>query len=342
MRIDADNIFDLSEIKPDVPTPYYNPAADPPRPSPGPQTQQPFIDPAILSLGPQPAPVSSGSVELHGVAKTDAETREHSASAQIPILSEAFSHLGTGDGSAKEIAKPSYRYTEGDSSNKPRGRRQSKQAKALQSDGNAAPDVPNFPGGNLPSGSRGKGWRQTPMLQQSTASFQPFQTLRKKGRGRKGTLDDGLESAEVTEEMGEFDFENNLAKFDKRTIFDQMRREDGVDDASRLVSHNRRPRPLTNGGKNLHPLENVLDMPSAMAKNADFWNSEADDGIDATERLSGKEARAPSNMLRAESKGGMSRRSQSRKASSAIPGGQPLSRVNSGVSIIALGFHGLA
>lgn len=167
---------------------------------------------------------------------------------------------------------------------------------------------------------------------QSTSSFQPFHSL-KKGRGRKGGDENGWESAEVTEEMGEFDFENNLAKFDKRTIFDQMRKDDQIDDSTRLVAHNRRPKPGTNGGKNLHYTENVLDLTPTLAnKNADFWNSEADDGEKEAERVSAQEARTISVLRRAESKNGLSRRSQSRKASGATAGGQPLSRVNSSVS----------
>jgi enhancer of mRNA-decapping protein 3 len=171
---------------------------------------------------------------------------------------------------------------------------------------------------------------------QSTASFQPFSSLKRNGRGRKGGEANGWASEEVTEEMGEFDFENNLAKFDKRTIFDQMRKEDQVDDASRLVSHNRRPKPGTNNGKNLHYSENVLDLPANIAKNTDFWNSEADDlnGHNGQQGLNGQNGHDPrmTNSRRAESKNGPSRRSQSRKASAAMAGSQPLSRVNSAVS----------
>uniref|UniRef100_A0A8H7KDV4 Enhancer of mRNA-decapping protein 3 n=1 Tax=Bionectria ochroleuca TaxID=29856 RepID=A0A8H7KDV4_BIOOC len=166
---------------------------------------------------------------------------------------------------------------------------------------------------------------------QSTAAFQPFTSLKRLSRGRKGNGDgNGWASEDVTEEMGEFDFENNLAKFDKRTIFDQMRKEDQIDEGDRLVSHNRRPKPGTNGGKNLHYTENVLDIPAAIAKNAGFWNSEADDphAVNSGERNSGREPRA-SSLRRNESKRGVSRRSQSRKASQVVIGAQPLSRVNS-------------
>jgi enhancer of mRNA-decapping protein 3 len=128
--------------------------------------------------------------------------------------------------------------------------------------------------------------------------------------------------------MGDFDFENNLAKFDKRTIFDQMRKEDLVDEASRLVSHNRRAKPGTAGGKNLHYSENVLDLPSSIPP-ADYWNSEADIGVDGAERAGARDIKSGQAVRRADSKSAP-RRSQSRKASTAM-GGQPLSRVNSGV-----------
>ncbi len=99
--------------------------------------------------------------------------------------------------------------------------------------------------------------------------------------------------------MGDFDFEGELAKFDKQNLFEQMRKEDAIDEADRLVSHNRlpRPKPGTSGGKNLHHSENVLDLPPAAPKSTpkekpsnDFWNSEADDGVpNGGDRLSGRE-----------------------------------------------------
>ncbi|KAL2752630.1 hypothetical protein ACRALDRAFT_2061122 [Sodiomyces alcalophilus JCM 7366] len=176
------------------------------------------------------------------------------------------------------------------------------------------------------SGGRGKGWRQTPMLQ-STASFQPFKALKR--NGKKAMADNGWASEDVTEEMGEFDFEGSLAKFDKRTLFDQLRKDDLVDEADRLVSHNRKPKPGTAGGKNLHYSENVLDMPSSTKQRMgdDFWNSEADDGVEGVERLSGRDVRSSLSMRRTDSKPGATRRSQSRKASGTAT--QPQSRMPS-------------
>jgi enhancer of mRNA-decapping protein 3 len=194
---------------------------------------------------------------------------------------------------------------------------------------------------------KGKGWRQTPILQ-STASFQPFNSLK---RNRKGpqAADNGWASEDVTDvqEMGEFDFESSLAKFDKQNLFEQMRKDDQVDEADRLVSHNRvpRPKPGTAGGKNLHYSESVLDTPSAILKAPkerpasketpnDFWNSEADDGIPRGERLSGRDQGMGSRQSsrRGEGKGAAGRRSQSRKAQEMARTGSGPSRVNSGVS----------
>lgn len=67
------------------------------------------------------------------------------------------------------------------------------------------------------------------------------------------------EDATDIQDMPEFDFQGNLSKFDKRTVFNQIRNEDTTADEDRLVSFNRLARPGTHGGKNLHPTENVLD-----------------------------------------------------------------------------------
>lgn len=354
MRIDASNIADLSEIKTDdapaitvpppaeaVATPVYS--QPPSQPPSHPPSQPSFVDPAILSLGRRPASgtpsapdakaisVDSGIVEIQAPLP-GAVSSIHSAGTPVrptPPDFDITSPLGNlvlqspapepGNGQALESQ-------ETPSQKKKRRSRQSKQGKGQRPEDDGRP----VEGSPLVQGGRGKGWRQTPILQ-STASFQPFNSLRRNGKGRKGGPDNGWASEDVTEEMGEFDFENNLAKFDKRTIFDQMRKEDQVDDASRLVSHNRRPKPGTAGGKNLHYTENVLDLPSVAGKNADFWNSEADDGLNEAERLMGRDLRSSQSNRKTDTKSGPSRRSQSRKASTvAVPGGLPLSRVNSG------------
>ncbi|SZF02395.1 unnamed protein product [Blumeria hordei] len=106
--------------------------------------------------------------------------------------------------------------------------------------------------------SRSKGWRQTPLLE-PTPSFQPYSTLKQKGRRREDE-EWGTDNATDVQELGDFDFQGGLAKFDKSSIFNQFLAEDGTADEDRLVTHNRIPKSKsgTAGGKNLHYSENVL------------------------------------------------------------------------------------
>ncbi|KAK7751456.1 enhancer of mRNA decapping [Diatrype stigma] len=189
--------------------------------------------------------------------------------------------------------------------------------------------------------NQGKGWRQTPMLQ-STKSFQPFASLKKVQKGKAGqTAANGWASEDVmdVQEAGDFDFQEGLAKFDKRSIFDEMKAQDDIDEAQRLVSHNRipRPKPGTAGGKNFHYSENVLDIPSPANSTKikdtpdDFWKSEADDGniVNNGDKHSGQEGSGRTSRLRGESRVSTTRRSQSRKASATVVSGG-VGRVNSG------------
>ncbi|KAK0386328.1 hypothetical protein NLU13_6165 [Sarocladium strictum] len=332
MVLDATKIADLSEIRNDDPPPTYVPAPAeaaaalvPPRPA----AQPTFTDPAILSLGRRPAsgtPSGSGRQKGPGFQAPEAAVTLQAAAREATPrqeLADAMGHLQLG-AVAHELDSGHTETMPESQTKKSKRRTRQKSSKAQQATEHiVSPESPSVPGG------RGKGWRQTPMLQ-STPSFQPFNSLKR--NGKKGMADNGWASEDVTEEMGEFDFENNLAKFDKHTIFEEMRKEDQVDDASRLVSHNRRVKPGTAGGKNLAYDENVLDMPStAAAKNADFWNSEADDALEGAERPSMRDLRSGPASRRADSKSGLARRSQSRKASvaTATPAGQPISRVNS-------------
>lgn len=126
---------------------------------------------------------------------------------------------------------------------------------------------------------RGKGWRQTPLLQPSPKpDAQVGKTsVRKSRRQREGEKEAqngwATEDATDIQDMGEFDFEANHKLFDKKQIFDQMRQDDTTADEDRLVGHNRLPpaRPGTYGGKNLHPTENVLSpkLPAAEDDSSD-------------------------------------------------------------------------
>lgn len=214
-----------------------------------------------------------------------------------------------------------------------KNRRRDRKAKKTAND---HVDLEASPARGTQSGKKGKGWRETPMLE-DTASFQPYKALR-----RTQANQDGWASEDVTDvqEMGEFDFEGGLRKFDKRTIFDEMKEKDQVEESDRLVSHNLarpKPKPGTAGGKNLHYTENVLDIPLSIEKPNkappdDFWKSEADDGArNGSEKLSGRELGSRQSSRRGEGKPAAGRRSQSRKASAANAG-QAMGRTNSGVS----------
>jgi len=142
------------------------------------------------------------------------------------------------------------------------------------------------------SNSNKKGWRQTPLLEEPTLANirlprahqalsppAPALTLGSPGQTRptpeptkvrqrriqEEEDQNGWATGEATDiqDMGDFDFEENHKKFDKRKVFDQIRRDDTTADEARLVSYNRLSsiRPGTAGGKNLHYTENVLDSP---------------------------------------------------------------------------------
>lgn len=364
ITIQASEIQDLTEIPAaplvEVPAAVKVPnplAAVPPQPAPAPA----FVDPAIVAVGKRPG-VPSLPTESHPHPNIG-EKRDPQPPADPlpPIRSTSQDATPTAtltasmDGLNVKVAKPAVDARSGDEeeiielqiagqpSQEPRRRTRRgnrRPRNGVQDDVEAAPQ----PGSSKAAG-QGKGWRQTPMLQ-SSPSFQPYNSLKKNGAKGKAANDNGWASEDVTDvqEAGDFDFEGGLAKFDKRNLFEQMRKEDKVDDAERLVSHNRQqlPKPGTAGGKNLHHSENVLDVQPSASKVVkekpsketpnDFWNSEADEGIlNGAERLSGREMGSRQSSRRGESKMSTSRRSQSRKAS-AVTSGQGPTRVNSGVS----------
>ena len=142
------------------------------------------------------------------------------------------------------------------------------------------------------SNNNKKGWRQTPLLEEPTLANihlpRAHQTLtpptpalalgthsqtkpkHESTNGRRQRMQEeeeqnGWATGEATDiqDLGDFDFEENHKKFDKRKVFDQIRRDDTTADEARLVSFNRLPsiRPGTGGGKNLHYTENVLNSP---------------------------------------------------------------------------------
>ncbi len=298
-----------------------------------------FADPAILSFRAQPGRQSPETQNQPN--SSSQQDREPSQAPSIRIKKESRENTPTQapvelpDGQG--VSPPESPKHEGAASSNTTQKKKRRQRQPRKN-GPADESLDALPTDPSKGSVRGKGWRQTPILQ-STSSFQPFNSLKRAGKGRPPAIhqNNGWASEDVTDvqEMGDFDFESSLAKFDKRTLFDEMRKQDQVDDAERLVSHNRQPR-------NLRHSENVLDIPptaaatgprDAQAVGHDFWNSEADDRIAAAgERLSGREHGSRQGSRRGESKVSSTRRSQSRKASAqAGPGqGAPI-RVNSGV-----------
>ncbi|KAJ5620282.1 hypothetical protein N7510_004266 [Penicillium lagena] len=282
--IDAANIADLSlqTTTSAPPQPQHAPqgtpnttAAAPPLPPPQHRPQQQFVDPAILSFSKPPSqpnqPPAHSPVEA-GIQRTPANVSA--------ALTEPFSHLGLNAGGrateslealpAKELQNtPNAKQT-------PRRNRRDN-GEALNKHGAAASTNP-----------KSKGWRQTAFVEPAAPPNQaspstPGAKLRRK-KNRQPYAEDAsgwaTEDATDIQELGEFDFQTNLSKFDKHRVFAEIRNDDTTADEARLVSFNRKAKPGTNGGKNLHWTENVLDSPQ---------NSESDDDVEqiSDARLSG-------------------------------------------------------
>ncbi|KAK4169423.1 NAD(P)H-hydrate epimerase [Cladorrhinum sp. PSN259] len=365
----ASDIADISEVPtaarpaPHPPAPPPNPVAAHTQPPVFPVAVQPilrhapqqpaFVDPAIVTVGKRPSVSSSVPLEIHPQPNSS-EKRDPASTSRDPTptagISESMKNLRlenrtTTVESADEDAAAGeavLEYEEVASHKRKRPQRRSRNPKSGTQD--EAPQ-PSSTQAAAKGPGKGKGWRQTPMLE-NTSSFQPFKSL-KRVVGRNPN-ENGWASEDVTDvqEMGDFDFEQGLAKFDKSNLFEQMRKDDQVDEADRLVSHNRlpRPKPGTGGGKNYHPSENVLDStpPITILKKKggllakepsnDFWNSEADDGVIKNgERASGRDLAMGSRQ--SSRRGESAKRSQSRKAS-AVPNLQAAghSKLNASVS----------
>ncbi|KAK1057624.1 enhancer of mRNA decapping [Friedmanniomyces endolithicus] len=130
---------------------------------------------------------------------------------------------------------------------------------------------------------RGKGWRQTPLLQpspQMASPAVPKQTRRQRDQAQEMQQNGwATEDATDLQDMADFDFEASNKLFDKKGVFDELRQGDTTADEDRLVSHNKLPpRPGTHGGKNLHPTENVLSPKLAAMK---YGSHEASSSSDA-------------------------------------------------------------
>lgn len=265
--VDASAITDLSVESPTKLHPQHQrtqqmaaPVPTPPNP---PAAQEPFVDPAILSFAKGPAQPAALPVPSHPAQGT------HQAHAPVTAsLTEPFSNLELDVRSGGTAARAGL------------------QTQALQTPQNVTPMKQtsrrgrrgNNDGYTVKQGAaastnpKSKGWRQTAFVEPASSPtlgspehlMQTGPKLRK-SKGRPAYAEDpsgwATEDATDIQELGDFDFQSNLSKFDKRRVFEEIRNDDNTADEARLVSFNRKAKPGTNGGKNLHWTENVLDTP---------------------------------------------------------------------------------
>lgn len=319
-NVAANNIADLQVVDANL----APPTTLPPQPShPQPSTlRQPFVDPAILSVGKSPAPAQciappptqhpldqltpalypgkslSGAaiaspVELAatGPATPVKSALAAAAAAKLPSTAPVSPFIAHAPDAARQVAsaKPlkkqpkdffadpvaeAAEHAAGKRSRK--GRRTAiKNTPPVVAAATEAQTVKDLLSPNVSRSGKDmnaitpnhngnkKGWRSTPLLKE-VGNPDTTKSKKKSKRSERATgVQNGVsgwatEDATDIQDLGDFDFEANLNKFDKRTVFDQIRIEDTTADEDRLVSHNRLARPGTNGGKNLHPTENVL------------------------------------------------------------------------------------
>lgn len=158
------------------------------------------------------------------------------------------------------------------------GRSRFSQQETLVSATSQSPNTPRRP----------RGSRELPLIEDTSRSNRPpiapafdsFSRLeaaqpKKKARRHRPQISEdqnGWATEEVTDiqDMGDFDFEANLSKFDKHGVFNKIREADATAEADRLVSFNRIPGKIGTAVRNLHHTENVLS-PNANGHLA--WNS---------------------------------------------------------------------
>lgn len=253
------------------------------------QQQKSFVDPAILSYSKPPMPTNQSIPAL--IAPAPSNIGQPSAPVAAS-LSEPFSNLelnvNTGN-SGQQGGSAEFQEAQNLTPTKqtPRRNRRGNDSSYVGKHGAAASTNP-----------KSKGWRQTAFVEPVGAAAQaspetparhPTAKLRKKKTRQAYTEDPSgwaTEDATDIQELGDFDFQSNLSKFDKRRVFEEIRNDDTTADEARLVSFNRLPKPGTNGGKNLHWSENVLDSP----QNSDTGDDvEISDARHSSENISGRE-----------------------------------------------------
>lgn len=269
--LDAPDIADLSlgpskSSAPPAPAQYAPPASqNVVSETPKAPQNQPFVDPAILSFSKPPTQLSN-TVEPGGHAPSSQtyppqqQVRPGNANVSA-ALSEPFSSLELDPGSRTAAAHSATQGNELDGSTPIEARNRGGNTGKTRPEGGATSNT----------NPKSKGWRHTAFVEPADPQSRKEKAAQLNGRRRKKKSrqsyaedPNGWATEDPTDiqEMGEFDFQSNLSKFDKRRVFEQIRNDDTTADEDRLVSFNRKaPKPGTNGGKNLHWSENVLDSP---------------------------------------------------------------------------------
>jgi enhancer of mRNA-decapping protein 3 len=291
-----------------------------------------FEDPAILSMGKRPTVVARPSIANTWTSSTSMERADSSRTARASderplrditpaaILVDPIVNLAIVENEDEEVEEVhildelEHEVSPVQQPVKPARKPRKRKSRKEKDDLNDPAATP------AKETTKSKGWRQTPLLEPNP-SFQPYATLKRKGR-RNGNHEEsgwGTEDATDVQEMGDFDFVGSLAKFDKHTVFTQIQAEDSVADEDRLVAHNRLPKakPGTAGGKNLHYSENVLEAPKPNGTpklRTEAWKDDEDSDVEehASQRGSGSGRIS----RRAGSRLPSSRRPDSRKGSS--------------------------
>ncbi|KAK4940124.1 enhancer of mRNA decapping, partial [Elasticomyces elasticus] len=318
--VPAGQVGDLKVIE-HIPTPSTASASAkqqatlPPQPSPVSVRQKnSFVDPAILSFGRTPPPVSR---HVPPSAAAPAATEAPAIPVRLkPLTDEA--PVASEDRDLDEASVPMRTFPNGKAPR--RSKRGNKHGttpdgKTARVYAEATISTEVSRNGNDMTGSvrSKKGWRSTPLLQESPGlgpAMSPSASGKRQGRrsqvrrSEAAQNQNGWATEDATDihDMGDFDFEANLSKFDKKTVFDKMRNEDTTADEDRLVSHNRLPahaRPGTYGGKNLHPTENVL---SPQLKPTKYRSSELGSTSDADTELNSPTGRSSTMRMSASSK----------------------------------------
>ena len=248
------------------------------------------------------------------------ETKPSENVTPTATLTEPFSQLALQDAT-------NGRNRERDSAMTTRATRRGRNRKFTRSKEDETQLPQKEPPKNIRSRKQPDGWGQPPFLQETPIPKKPHpldgpihRAEQRLAQGRKGRRQHHLEEqngwatedATDIQDMPEFDFQGNLSKFDKRGVFEQLRQDDTTADEARLVSFNRlSARPGTNGGRNLHYTENVLDSPKPNGRPG--WN-ESESENSEIDRFSSGRASSRRNLSRASM-----RNPPSRKNSAKIP-----------------------